>query len=178
MEKRIGDRVTWHPHGQVGSKPLCADVVGIHGDGILDLVVLAPEGVSWPKRAVHHHSDEYLESHYENRVHNGGWSDIGEFESVEEEKKRDQAEKRLADAKRIIDELDPVPVDEMPDEIEMRVIKELRTVGDVPGRGAVVAKNLGEGWNFQRVNAVARRFPNLLDGHLPDDLLEPAALRE
>ena len=169
----IGDSVIWYPHGDINQKPFAATVVDRINDECITLYTLSPTGRREPMLNVKHVMHPSHEGSPQGLKRWGAWDLIGTYEKRQEEikkqndeireKSREEAEKNSHIVVNMFTE---------PDEDEMRIIKFSRELGDAPGRAQQVADKIGADMTHQRVNAVLRKYPHLLKGELPEELVE------
>jgi hypothetical protein len=169
----VGENVVWYPHGNIDMEPFAATVTSRINDECITLYTLSPTGRREPMLNVKHidHPDHKNNPMGTRRW--GAWDFVGEHEKrkkVSDEYKEKQRKKslELAEENMVVD----ADYHTNPDDNEMIIIKFARECGDEPGRAVKIADKISAGMTYQRVNAVLRKFPHLLTGNLPEELIE------
>ena len=168
----VGENLVWYPHGDTNQSPFAATVVQRFSDQSVTICTLSPTGKRDVWLNVKHVNHPDHETAPEGVRRWGAWDLIGQYEekiSIEEHDREVKRELARVEAEKSMS-IDTDVISD-PDEDEMRIIKFSREMGDIPGRAQLVADKIGAEMTHQRVNAVLRKFPHLLNGELPEELL-------
>jgi len=168
----VGENVVWYPHGDINQEPHAATVTQRMNDECITLYTLSPTGRREPMLNVRHINSPFHDSS-PHGLRWGAWDLVGEHEKrVAEEKEMEEA--RRKEARDLAEDNISISVDigATPDENDMIIIRFAREFGEVPGRAQLIADKIGADMTHQRVNAVLRKFPGLLSGVLPEELID------
>ena len=163
----------WFPHGDINQEPFAATVTSRINDDCITLYTLSPTGRREPMLNVKHISHPDHDHSPQGLKRWGAWDLIGEHEKRKKEIEKEKLEKKAMALKDAEKHIKPDAEEyENPDEQEMIIIQLSRELGDSPGRAQQVADKIGAGMTHQRVNSVLRKFTHLLNGELPEEMLE------
>lgn len=169
----IGENLVWYPHGDINQEPHAATVTSRLNDECVTIYTLSPTGRREPMLNVKHVDHPDHERAPQGLKRWGAWDLIGEHEKRVQAKKAEADKSKKASLELAEKSLHVDPeVSDYPDEDEMLIIRIARDLGGMPGRAQLVADRIGSGITHQRVNAVIRKYPQLLTGTLPEELVE------
>jgi len=169
----VGENVVWYPHGDTNQEPHAATVTSRLSDECITLYTLSPTGRREPMLNVRHVDSPFHATSPQGLKRWGAWDLVGEHEKRKELEDRRKEKMREAAMRKAEETLHIDPdFANSPDDDEMTIIRLSRELGEVAGRAQQVADRIGAGVTHQRVNAVLRKFPHLLSGELPEELIE------